>query len=159
MIIPQVIRRTKAENRLAQCRVRPGIAQAQQIYVARTQALLAKAGEGGLPLSSVHTSPAAAPALESRTLFGHPKGLAYLAFTEAWERFSYYGMSALLVLYMVNQLLLPGHVENVAGFAAFRSMIEGTFGPGRVYHSTELKDGKSRACRGDSVAQDHLAER
>jgi POT family proton-dependent oligopeptide transporter len=61
--------------------------------------------------------------------FGHPKGLAYLAFTEAWERFSYYGMSALLVLYMVNQLLLPGHVEHVAGFAAFRAMIEGTFGP------------------------------
>jgi proton-dependent oligopeptide transporter, POT family len=59
---------------------------------------------------------------------GHPKGLAYLAFTEAWERFSYYGMSALLVLYMVNQLLLPGHVEHVAGFAAFRAMIEGTFG-------------------------------
>jgi POT family proton-dependent oligopeptide transporter len=62
------------------------------------------------------------------TFLGHPKGLAYLAFTEAWERFSYYGMSALLVLYMVNQLLLPGHVEHVAGFAAFRAMIEGTFG-------------------------------
>jgi proton-dependent oligopeptide transporter, POT family len=60
---------------------------------------------------------------------GHPKGLAYLAFTEAWERFSYYGMSALLVLYMVNQLLLPGHLEHVTGFAAFRAMIEGTFGP------------------------------
>jgi POT family proton-dependent oligopeptide transporter len=64
----------------------------------------------------------------SRTLLGHPPGLAYLAFTEAWERFSYYGMSALLVLYMVNQLLLPGHVEHVAGFTAFRSLIEGTFG-------------------------------
>jgi POT family proton-dependent oligopeptide transporter len=60
---------------------------------------------------------------------GHPKGLAYLAFTEAWERFSYYGMSALLVLYMVNQLLLPGHVEHVAGFATFRAMIESIFGP------------------------------
>ena len=55
-----------------------------------------------------------------RAFFGHPKGLAYLAFTEAWERFSYYGMSALLVLYMVNQLLLPGHVEHVVGFPAFR---------------------------------------
>jgi POT family proton-dependent oligopeptide transporter len=60
---------------------------------------------------------------------GHPKGLAYLAFTEAWERFSYYGMSALLVLYMVNQLLLPGHVEHVTGFATFRATIEGLFGP------------------------------
>jgi POT family proton-dependent oligopeptide transporter len=60
---------------------------------------------------------------------GHPKGLAYLAFTEAWERFSYYGMTALLVLYMVNQLLLPGHIEHVAGFAGFRHAIESVFGP------------------------------
>src|SRR3954466_11515017 len=37
-------------------------------------------------------------------------------------------MSALVVLYMVNQLLLPGHVEHVAGFATFRGIIEGTFG-------------------------------
>ena len=62
------------------------------------------------------------------TFLGHPKGLAYLAFTEAWERFSYYGMGALLVLYMVNQLLLPGHVEHVAGFVIFRHVIEGAFG-------------------------------
>jgi POT family proton-dependent oligopeptide transporter len=65
----------------------------------------------------------------SRSFFGHPRGLAYLAFTEAWERFSYYGMAALLVLYMVNQLLLPGHVEHVAGFVAFRGLIEWLFGP------------------------------
>src|SRR6266540_7557765 len=63
------------------------------------------------------------------TFMGHPKGLAYLAFTEAWERFSYYGMSALLVLYMIGQLLLPGHVEHVAGFAGFRALIEWIFGP------------------------------
>jgi POT family proton-dependent oligopeptide transporter len=59
----------------------------------------------------------------------HPKGLFYLAFTEAWERFSYYGMTGLLVLYMVNQLLLPGHVENVAGFQGLRGFIEGMYGP------------------------------
>lgn len=59
----------------------------------------------------------------------HPRGLYTLAFTEAWERFSYYGMTALLVLYMVNQLLLPGHVEHVVGFASFRAAIEGLFGP------------------------------
>jgi POT family proton-dependent oligopeptide transporter len=64
-----------------------------------------------------------------RSFLGHPRGLAYLAFTEAWERFSYYGMTALLALYMVNQLLLPGHVENVAGFAAFRGAIENVVGP------------------------------
>ena len=38
-------------------------------------------------------------------------------------------MISLLVLYMVNQLLLPGHVEQIAGFAGFRSAIEGLFGP------------------------------
>ncbi len=59
---------------------------------------------------------------------GHPKGLYYLAFTEAWERFSYYGMTALLVLYMVNELLLPGHVENIVGFAGFRATVESLFG-------------------------------
>jgi len=60
---------------------------------------------------------------------GHPKGLFYLAFTEAWERFSYYGMTALVVLYMVNQVLLPGHVEHIAGFAGFRVAIESVVGP------------------------------
>jgi len=34
--------------------------------------------------------------------FGHPKGLYVLFFTELWERFSFYGMKTLLVLYMVN---------------------------------------------------------
>ena len=51
---------------------------------------------------------------------GHPRGLWYLAFTEAWERFSYYGMQALLVLYMVKYLLLPGRIENIVAFESFR---------------------------------------
>ena len=63
-----------------------------------------------------------------RRFFGHPLGLGYLAFAEAWERFSYYGMQSLLVLYMGQQLLLPGHVEHVAGFAAFRAGIEHAYG-------------------------------
>ena len=63
------------------------------------------------------------------TFMGHPRGLFYLAFTEAWERFSYYGMTALLALYMVNQLLLPGHVEHIAGFAGFRAAVESLVGP------------------------------
>ena len=63
------------------------------------------------------------------TFMGHPKGLFYLAFTEAWERFSYYGMTALLALFMVNQLLLPGHVEHIAGFSGFRAALESVVGP------------------------------
>jgi proton-dependent oligopeptide transporter, POT family len=63
------------------------------------------------------------------TFMGHPKGLFYLAFTEGWERFSYYGMTALVVLYMVNQLLLPGHVEHIGGFSGFRAAVESLVGP------------------------------
>ena len=39
-----------------------------------------------------------------RRFFGHPLGLATLFFTEMWERFSYYGMRAFLILYMVHAL-------------------------------------------------------
>ena len=70
-----------------------------------------------------------APAIRERTFFGEPRALGYLAFTEAWERFSYYGMTALLVLYISQALLMPGHIEHVVGFAAFRSGVEGVFGP------------------------------
>lgn len=72
----------------------------------------------------------ATPALDphDRSFLGHPKGLGYLAFTEAWERFSFYGMQALLVLYMTKELLLPGHVENVAGFEALRGLYGGLDG-------------------------------
>jgi POT family proton-dependent oligopeptide transporter len=61
--------------------------------------------------------------------FGEPAALGYLAFTEAWERFSYYGMTALLALYMTKALLLPGRVEHIAGFAGFRTGLETLFGP------------------------------
>ncbi len=61
---------------------------------------------------------------EDRSFIGHPRGLAYIAFAEAWERFSYYGMQTLLVLYMVNRLLHPGHVEHIAGFGPFRHLVE-----------------------------------
>jgi POT family proton-dependent oligopeptide transporter len=63
-----------------------------------------------------------------RAFLGHPRGLAYLSFCEAWERFSYYGMQTLLVLYMVRQLLHPGHIEHIAGFSAFRATVERAYG-------------------------------
>jgi proton-dependent oligopeptide transporter, POT family len=62
-------------------------------------------------------------------LFGHPRGLTFLFATEMWERFSYYGMRALLVLYMAKYLLLPGNAENVIGLGALRQMLEAMFGP------------------------------
>jgi proton-dependent oligopeptide transporter, POT family len=42
----------------------------------------------------------AGPAAGDRAFFGHPRGLATLFFTEMWERFSYYGMRAILILFM-----------------------------------------------------------
>ena len=61
---------------------------------------------------------------------GHPSGLGWLSFCEFWERFSYYGMQALLVLYMTNSLLHPGHIEHVVGFGPFRSAVESIYGAG-----------------------------
>jgi proton-dependent oligopeptide transporter, POT family len=62
---------------------------------------------------------------EQKTWFGHPRGLFFLFFTEMWERFSYYGMRSLLVLYMVDHLLVhPDVGQRVLGFNAVRGFIE-----------------------------------
>src|SRR5690606_37430186 len=56
-------------------------------------------GTGG-GAATAAPSAAAAPALAGGTFLGHPRGLSTLFFTEMWERFSYYGMRALLILFM-----------------------------------------------------------
>src|ERR1700728_3997361 len=73
-------------------------------------------------------APERAPPDYEHSFLRHPRGLAFLAFTEAWERFSYYGMQTLLVLYMAHQLLLPGHIEHIAGFTAFLAALEHAYG-------------------------------
>ncbi|WP_196895518.1 peptide MFS transporter [Aureivirga marina] len=56
------------------------------------------------------------------TYLGHPKGLFYLFFAELWERFSFYGMKALLILYMTQKLIFTDH--NAFGiFAAYMSLV------------------------------------
>lgn len=57
------------------------------------------------------------------------RGLLYLAFTEVWERFSFYGMQALLVLYMVDSLLTGDVDRKVIGFGPFRQAVEAVTGP------------------------------
>jgi POT family proton-dependent oligopeptide transporter len=52
---------------------------------------------------------------KDKAFLGHPVGLAVLGFTEACERFSYYSMQTLLVLYMVNYLLVPRRMHGVIG--------------------------------------------
>lgn len=75
--------------------------------------------------------PAPEPEIDTRpdrAFLGHPKGLGYLALTEAWERFSFYGMQALLVLYMVKALLVPNRVGSVWGLESLRSLYGGIDG-------------------------------
>jgi proton-dependent oligopeptide transporter, POT family len=74
-------------------------------------------------MTAVFTPPA------GKDILGHPRGLWYLVFAEAWERFSYYGMQALLVLYLTQYLLLPENAEHIAGFLPFRDFLESLYGP------------------------------
>jgi POT family proton-dependent oligopeptide transporter len=62
--------------------------------------------------------------------FGHPSGLSTLFFTEMWERFSYYGMRAILVLYMVREVTHPsnpglgyGDAHAAAIYGLYTSMV------------------------------------
>jgi len=58
------------------------------------------------------------PASADRSFFGHPKGLSTLFFTEMWERFSYYGMRAFLLLYMTASVATGGMGLETATAAA-----------------------------------------
>ena len=59
-------------------------------------------------------------------MFGHPKGLFYLFFAELWERFSFYGMRALLTLYMVEEIfkaLVERDTATAVVYASYGSMV------------------------------------
>ncbi|MBL8547071.1 MAG: peptide MFS transporter [Hyphomonadaceae bacterium] len=57
-----------------------------------------------------------------KTWFGHPRQLALLFTTEAWERFGYYGMRALLILYLVQHFVFADRVANGL-YGAFTSLV------------------------------------
>jgi POT family proton-dependent oligopeptide transporter len=69
---------------------------------------------------------------QNQEILGHPKGLFYLFFAELWERFSYYGMRALLTLYMVNEFFMyitdEAYREEMSFgiFAAYGSLVYAT---------------------------------
>ncbi|MCB0462575.1 MAG: oligopeptide:H+ symporter [Flavobacteriaceae bacterium] len=63
---------------------------------------------------------------EEQELFGHPKGLFYLFFAELWERFSFYGMRALLTLYMVQEVfkaLAERDTATAVVYASYGSLV------------------------------------
>ena len=59
------------------------------------------------------------------TFYGHPKGLVHLFFAELWERFSFYGMRALLTLYMTKHLLYSDEMS-IGIFATYGSLVYAT---------------------------------
>jgi POT family proton-dependent oligopeptide transporter len=65
------------------------------------------------------------------TLFGHPLGLTWLFTTEMAERFSYYGMRAILIYSLVNYLLLHPTVDGVIGYHVVKHALEWFFNAGR----------------------------
>ncbi|WMX46702.1 peptide MFS transporter [Streptomyces roseicoloratus] len=67
--------------------------------------------------SSLTTASNGTPGSEEKTFFGHPRGLATLFMTEMWERFSWYGMRGILVLYLVAAVL-DGPLEDREALAA-----------------------------------------
>ncbi len=91
--------------------------------VGQGEAALERVGEG----RAGHGQKAGITARD-RAFIGHPAGLGWLSASEFWERFSYYGMQTLLVLYLTHYLLAPGHIEQVWGFGAFRALIGWLYG-------------------------------
>jgi len=63
------------------------------------------------------------PAIEGPTIFGHPTGLFALFFAEMWERFSYYGMRALLVFYMMKGFLSYNDGDAYKVYGAYTALV------------------------------------
>jgi len=72
-------------------------------------------------MSDAVATPGAIPAGE-KTIFGHPRGLVILFFTEMWERFSYYGMRGLLILYLTQHFLFSDERSAVM-YGAYTALV------------------------------------
>ena len=85
------------------------------------------------PATNAAVSPVEAP-VDSSGLGGHPRGLTTLFFTEMWERFSYYGLRAILLLYMVASPNAGGlgfdNVKATAIYGAYTGSVYLTAIPG-----------------------------
>lgn len=78
----------------------------------------------------------------NETFLGHPKGLSTLFFTEMWERFSYYGMRAILLYYMIDKLangglamnpILGASIMSIYGSLVYLSSVLGGFVSDRIW--------------------------
>ncbi|GGN37348.1 oligopeptide:H+ symporter [Streptomyces fuscichromogenes] len=92
-----------------------------------------------------------------KTFFGHPRGLATLFMTEMWERFSYYGMKALLPLYLVA----PGGLHMTAAtataiYSVYLSLVYLLALPGGWFADRVLGPRKTVAVAGTVIMLGHL---
>ncbi len=76
------------------------------------------------------------------TVFGHPSGLFNLFFAEMWERFSYYGMRALLVFYMTKDFLKYNDARAYTVYGAYTALV----------YMTHLLADAGRPCSGQRLA-------
>lgn len=64
-----------------------------------------------------------------RLFAAHPRGLVFLCLTQMWERFSFYGMRSLLILYLTQHLLIDDGGAKVIGYESLVGLLERLFGP------------------------------
>jgi len=59
---------------------------------------------------------------DSKTILGHPRGLFILFLTEMWERFSYYGMRGLLIIYLTQHFLFSDEKSSII-YGAYTALV------------------------------------
>src|SRR5690349_13598353 len=91
-----------------------------------------------------------------KTLLGHPPGLFVLFFAEMWERFSYYGMRALLLFYMLKGFLGYGDSEAYTVYGAYTALVYATPFIGGMLADKLLGQRKAVVIGGLLMAAGHL---
>jgi POT family proton-dependent oligopeptide transporter len=94
--------------------------------------------------------------VQRETLFGHPVGLYTLFFAEMWERFSYYGMRALLVFYMIKGFLGYGDQAAYAVYGAYTALVYATGFVGGMFADRLLGQRRAVILGGLLMAAGHL---
>ena len=94
--------------------------------------------------------------VQRETLFGHPVGLYTLFFAEMWERFSYYGMRALLILYMIKGFLGYGDETAYGVYAAYTALVYATGFIGGMFADRLLGTRRAVILGGLLMAGGHL---
>lgn len=102
------------------------------------------------------SSSGSTPDGDGRTFLGHPPGLFMLFFAEMWERFSYYGMRALLVFYMTKGFLGYGDKKAYAVYGAYTALVYATPFIGGMLADRLLGARKAVVMGGMLMAAGHL---